>query len=83
MGLRVIITVRNCVVQEFVKAKIHVVGNACRNVVGRAELIDKIDDLLHLGNRIVDRETGFVSGTGRLHLHNASEPTDQDSLGFA
>src|SRR5436190_729416 len=28
--------------------------------------------LLHLGNRVVDRETGFVSGTGRLHLHNAS-----------
>jgi FMN-dependent NADH-azoreductase len=72
VGLPVVITVRNRVVEEFVKAKVHVIGNACRNVVSRAELIDKVDDLLHLGNRVVYRETGFVPGTGRLHLHNAS-----------
>src|SRR6266849_3745252 len=67
MRLPVLITVRNRVVQELVKAKVQVIGNDFRNVVSRAEPIDKIDDLLHLGNRVADHETGLVPGTGRLH----------------
>jgi len=71
MTVLIFVTVRDCIVQEFVKAKIEIIGDGLVDAMSGAELIDEIGDFRHFGDGVADGQGDPVAGPAHRLGHGS------------